>query len=179
MPITVGGGVRTESDAIKLFSNGADKISINSAAVRNPNIINLLYKKIGSQSLVILIEAKKISENKWEVYTENGREKSGIDVFEWIKKVVQLGAGEIIITSIDKEGTMRGPDYKLAEKSSKISTVPILYCGGIGDMQDIINLVNISNIDGVVLASLLHYDKINVQEIKRKLKKFKKVRIDY
>jgi cyclase len=179
VPITVGGGIRSEKDAMRLFSNGADKISINSAAVKNPNIINKLFKKLGSQSVVVTIEAKKTSDNLWEVYIENGREKTGICVFDWIKKIIDLGAGEIILTSIDKEGTKRGPDLELVEKVSRISTIPFIYCGGFGNIDHIIQLVKNSNVDGVALASVLHYGKLEINEIKNKLKTFVNIRLDY
>jgi len=179
VPITVGGGIRNENDAMKLFSNGADKISINSAAVKDPNIIKKLFKKLGAQSVVISIEAKKISEYEWEVYIENGREKTGIKVSEWIKKIIDLGAGEIILTSIDKEGTKRGPDFYLAETASKISTIPLIYCGGFGTIDHIIKLVKNSNVDGIALASVLHYEKLEISEIKNKLKKIVNIRTDY
>lgn len=179
VPITVGGGVRSEKDAMKLFSNGADKISINSAGVKEPNIINKLFKKLGSQSLVVSIEAKKISDNVWEVYIENGREKTGINVMDWIKKVTDLGAGEIILTSIDKEGTKRGPDLGLAELASNISKVPLIYCGGFGNVDHIIELVKNTNVDGVALASVLHYKILDIKEIKDRLKSLVNIRLDY
>lgn len=179
VPITVGGGVRNEKDAMKLFSNGADKISINSAAVKNPEIINKLFKKLGSQSVVVTIEAKKTSDNIWEVYIENGREKTGINVLDWIKKITDLGAGEIILTSIDKEGTKRGPDLELAEIASRISTVPLIYCGGFGNIKHIVELVKNSNVDGIALASVLHYGNLEISEIKNELKSFMNIRLDY
>ena len=179
VPITVGGGIRTEKDAFKLFSNGADKISLNSAAIKKPNLIKQLVRKLGSQSVVVSIEAKKINDNHWEAYIENGRERTGINVLDWVKKIIDLGAGEIIITSIDKEGTMRGPDYALAEEVSRLSSIPFIYCGGFGKIDHILNLVKNSNVDGIAIASLLHYKKIEIFEIKEKLKRYVNIRSDY
>ena len=128
---------------------------------------------------MVTIEAKKTSDNIWEVYIENGREKTGINVLNWIKKITDLGAGEIILTSIDKEGTKRGPDLELAETASRISTVPLIYCGGFGNIDHIIELVKNSNVDGIALASVLHYRTLEISEIKNKLKSFVNIRSDY
>lgn len=179
VPITIGGGIRSLNDAKNLFSNGADKISINSAAVKNPNLIKELTNCFGSQSVVVSIDAKKKGSNEWEVYIENGREKTGLDVFEWTQTIVNNGAGEIIITSIDKEGTMRGCDIELTKKVSEISSIPVIASGGVGKIDHIIELVKNTEIEGLALASSLHYKKLILNEIKDAIKDFRKVRFDY
>ena len=179
VPITIGGGIRSLNDAAKLFSNGADKISINSAAVKNPNLISEMSACFGSQSIVVSIDAKKIFANKWEVYVENGREKTGLDVFEWLKIIIEKGAGEIIITSIDKEGTIRGCDVELIKKISEISTIPVIASGGVGKIDHIIELLKNTEIEGLAIASSIHYKKINLDETKRAIKNLRKVRFDY
>ena len=125
IPITVGGGIRSKEDAHKILRNGADKVALNTAAVTNPNLINDLAKIFGSQCIVISIEAKKISNDKWEVFTQNGRNKTGLDVISWVKKVISLGAGEVLLTSIDKDGT-KGFDLDLIKEFQRFVSSP--YC---------------------------------------------------
>ena len=129
IPITVGGGIRSVKNAYEMFRCGADKIAINTAAVKNPLFLKELVKEFGSQSIVISIEAKKNSENKWEVYTECGRERTGLDVIEWANKCVSSGVGEILITSVDKEGTCKGFDIELTKELTNKFNVPIIACG--------------------------------------------------
>ena len=169
IPITVGGGVRSFSDANELLNSGADKIAINTAAVQNPKLIRNIVDKIGSQSLVISIDAKKRSEGKWEVYVNNGRDRTGIDVIYWIKKVIDMGAGEILITSIDCEGTRKGFDYDLAKNSQKVSTIPTIISGGCGELQHLQKLKSFSNIDAVAVADCIHYNRISIKDLKNTL----------
>lgn len=167
IPITVGGGIRTIDDIKIALKNGADKVAINSAAVRNPDFIRRASEIFGSQCIVSSIEAKKVDENKWEVYTDNGREPSGLNVLEWIKEVEKLGAGEVFLTSIDKDGTKKGFDIHLNQAVSDIVSIPIISSGGMGTCDDAVNLLKKTNIDAIAVASLLHYKMQSVQDIKR------------
>lgn len=168
VPITIGGGIRTLEDAEKSFMAGADKVFINSQAVKNPNFINKLSKKFGSQSVVVNIEVKKFENNRWEVFITNGRDRTEIEVTDWIKKCEDLGAGEIMITSIDKEGTGKGPDLELLNQVQNHTNLPLIYSGGVGNLQHIKNLSRIS-IDGLALSRVLHYNLLDIQEIKSAL----------
>ena len=167
IPITVGGGIRSLKDAYEMFRCGADKIAINTAAVKNPKLISELVKEFGSQSIVLSIEAKIITNNKWEVYTECGRERTGLDVVEWAKKCVNLGIGEILITSVDKEGTRKGFDLELIKKLTDSFNTPIIASGGMGNNQHLHELIENTNVDAVCIASLLHYNKSTIKEIRK------------
>lgn len=169
IPITVGGGVRNLEDANILLNAGADKIAVNTAAVKNPNLIKEIADQIGSQSLVISIDAKKRTENFWEVYTNNGRDRTEVDVVDWIKKVQDLGAGEILLTSIDQEGTRKGFDYDLIKLIYKTTNVPLILSGGFGDLSHIKNLKRISKIDAIAVADAIHYDRFPIKTIKENL----------
>tara|TARA_Y100000591_G_scaffold331603_1_gene366023 strand:+ start:2873 stop:3622 length:750 start_codon:yes stop_codon:yes gene_type:complete len=166
VPITAGGGIREIKDVEKLLKNGADKVFVNTGAVNNPQLINDLVKEFGSQSIVCSIEAKKISENKWEVYTENGREKTNLDLLEWLTEAVDRGAGEVILTSIDNDGTKKGFDLQLFEKINKSCDVPLIFSGGMSCPQDILGLENLTQSDGIALASILHYENYSIRDIK-------------
>ena len=168
VPLTVGGGIRTIQDAEKSFESGADKISINSQAVKNPDFIKTLSKKFGSQSIVVSIETKKFANNQWEVFVTNGRDKTGLEVSDWVKKCEDLGAGEIFLTSIDFEGTGKGPDYDLIKLVQSSTNLPIIYSGGVGDLNHIKKLSNL-NIDALALARVLHYNYLTIGEIKKNL----------
>ena len=178
VPITVGGGIRTVNDAKRMFLNGADKVAVNSAAIKNPSLISELANTFGSQSVVVSIEAKNIGAYNWEAYVDNGREKTGKDVFEWTKQAIDFGAGEILITSIDKDGTLKGFDLDLINNISKLSTVPIVVSGGMGKIEDAEKILNNQNIDGIAVASLIHYKKSDIYKIKRELnEKSERIRI--
>lgn len=169
VPITVGGGIRKIEDIQTALNAGADKIAINTKAVNNPKFISEASKIFGSQCIVSSIEAKKISEAKWEVYTDNGREPSGKDVVEWVKELEQLGAGEIMITSIDNEGTKRGFDIDLNRLVAKSVNIPVISSGGAGSSNDIINLVQNTNVSAVALASLIHYEIESIENVKKNI----------
>tara|TARA_B110000858_G_C17796401_1_gene472642 strand:+ start:872 stop:1639 length:768 start_codon:yes stop_codon:yes gene_type:complete len=166
IPITVGGGIRSVKNAYEMFRCGADKIAINTAAVKNPLFLKELVKEFGSQSIVISIEAKKNSENKWEVYTECGRERTGLDVIEWANKCVNSGVGEILITSVDKEGTCKGFDIELTKELTNKFNVPIIACGGMGSKEHLFDLIENTNVDAVCMANILHYKKFTIKEIR-------------
>jgi imidazole glycerol-phosphate synthase subunit HisF len=169
IPITVGGGIRTVDDIRIALKSGADKVAINTAAVQDPDFINKASKIFGSQCIVSSIEAKKVDEDKWEVYTDNGREPTGLDVLEWVKEVEKLGAGEVILTSIDKEGTKKGFDLRLNQAVADSVSIPIISSGGMGNSGDAIHLLKNSNTDAIAIASVLHYGLENIQDIKRAL----------
>jgi len=169
IPITVGGGVRSVEDARKLLNNGSDKVAINSAALKNSFLISELANHIGSCSIVLSIEAKKIS-NDWYAFSNCGRDNSGKKVIDWLKQAVRLGVGEVILTSIDKEGTESGFDLDLLKSLAQLNiNFPLIISGGIRNISDIDMARKILNISGVSLASVLHYKKITINEIKKDL----------
>jgi imidazole glycerol-phosphate synthase subunit HisF len=165
IPFTVGGGIRSVEDAVKIFDSGADKISINTKAVQNPILIKDLVKKFGSQAVVLSVEAKKVSKNKWEPYIETGREKTDLDLVEWIKQATELGAGEILLTSIDKEGTCQGFDLDLIFEVSKNTKVPVIASGGFGNLEDL-ELAEKAGADAVAVAHTIHYKKLSLRQIR-------------
>ncbi|MBI2658431.1 imidazole glycerol phosphate synthase subunit HisF [Candidatus Woesearchaeota archaeon] len=171
IPFTVGGGVRTLDDISLFLKAGADKVAINTAITKNPDLITKASRMFGSQCIVASIEAKKAPENKWEAYTENGREKTGLDVVKWAKKVEKLGAGEILLTSIDKEGTKKGFDIELIKQVSEAVSVPLIVCGGAGNAGHIVECIESGNIDAVAVSSILHYGTSTIGEIKNHLAK--------
>ena len=167
IPITVGGGIRSVEDARLIFKNGADKIALNSAAIQNPSLISELANIFGSSSIVVSIEAKEKSISSWEAFTECGRTHSGLDVLKWCKTVEKLGAGEILITSIDKEGTRKGFDLGLVEAVTNSVKIPIISSGGMGKLDDFKNIIHNSKADAVSMAYILHYNKISLKEIRK------------
>jgi cyclase len=160
IPITVGGGLRTINDINEVLRSGADKVSINTAAIRNPNFISEAANKFGSSTIVVAIEAIKQINGEYHCFVDNGREETKIEVTKWAKEVQNLGAGEIIITSVDKEGTKEGLDLDLIEKISNVVSIPIIVHGGVGNFEDIRKGIN-AGADGVAIASLLHYNTFN------------------
>lgn len=177
VPITVGGGIRSIEDIQTALNAGADKTAINTAAVRNPNFIKEASEIFGSQCIVASIEAKKIANSKWEVYVDNGREPTGKDVLEWAKEVESLGAGEIMITSIDKEGTKRGYDLELNKLISELVSIPIIASGGAGSKEHIFDAITNTNIDAVSIASVFHYNIETVNSLKEYLINEKNINI--
>ena len=173
IPITVGGGIRSLEDALNVLRVGADKIAINTAAVKRPELISEISNTLGSQSVVLSVEAKKIKNNKGEVFIENGRESSGVDVMEWIKRGEVYGAGEILLTSIDRDGTGKGFDLDLIKLATENVSIPVIASGGIGIIQDIYEAITLSNTDAIAMAYALHYDKINFNDVRNKLNSHK------
>jgi cyclase len=169
IPITIGGGLRTVSDVEAALRAGADKVAINTAAVKRPEFVQEVANKFGSQCMVLGVEAMSTSKGKWEVYYDNGREKTGIDVKEWCIDSVARGAGEILLTSIDQEGTCKGFDLDLIKTISTCVNVPVIASGGAGSLDDIENVLVSGCADAVAIAHLLHYNKTTVTEIKTKL----------
>ena len=166
IPLTVGGGIRTVENVRDVLRSGADKVAINTSAIKRPELIREISNKFGSQCLVLSIEAKKVNESKWEAYYDNGREKTGIDVIEWAKRGCELGAGEILITSVDMEGTAKGFDVDLVKAVSDSVPIPVIASGGMGNLNDMINVINDGRADGVAMAHVLHYKKLTVQEVR-------------
>lgn len=170
VPMTVGGGIRSLDDVDDLMRSGADKVAINSGAINNPLLIGKIAKKYGSQAVVLSVEAKKIyNENRWEAYTENGREKSGLDVLEWAVRGVSLGAGEIIVTSVDQEGTQRGYDLDLIKGVTSAVNVPVIASGGMGKLNHACEIILEGKADAIAMAHVLHYGKISIKEVRQHL----------
>ena len=165
VPITMGGGIRSIDDVKAALNSGADKVAINSAIVNNPELVNEISNIYGSQILVASIEAKQ-KNNNWEVFINNGREPTGINVINWAKELERRGIGELLVTSIDKEGTQRGFDLELYSSLGKEVNVPIIASGGAGNINHIKYLDKNTNVQGIALASVLHYEKLEVNEIK-------------
>ena len=170
MPLTVGGGVRSINDIRKLLLCGADKVSINTAAIRNPSLVKKSSNKFGNQCIVVAIDAKKVKKNKWEIFTHGGRKKTGIDAINWAKKMESLGAGEILLTSMDKDGTKSGFDLELTKKISKIVNIPVVASGGVGNIQHLIDGIKIGKASAVLAASIFHYGKYTIKQVKKKMK---------
>ena len=172
VPMTVGGGVRSIEDVTALLRAGADKVAINTAAVRRPELISEVSRRFGSQCMVLSIEAKRQGLGHWEVYTDCGRERSGVDAIEWARKGVELGAGEILITSIDMEGTRRGFDCELTKSISAIVNVPVIASGGYGQNEHIRKIVD-AGADAVAFADALHYQRTTMQELRTAFREYR------
>lgn len=172
VPLTVGGGIRSVEDAVLLLRSGADKIALNTAATKNPELIKDLSKKLGSQCVVVSIEAKRVAEKKWEAYIDNGREKTGLDAVQWAKKAEDLGAGEILLTSVDMEGTRRGFESELIRQVSENVSIPVIASGGMGTVEHIIEVVNTGKADAVAIADALHYSRFSIKDIRESLRSY-------
>jgi len=166
IPITVGGGVRSLADVERLLQCGADKIAINTAAVRRPELIAEVSKRFGSQCMVLGVEAKRRPEGGWEAYTDNGREHTGLDPIEWARKAEALGAGEILLTSVDQEGTRRGFDVALTRAVSTAVSIPVIASGGMGEPRHLINVIQEGRADAVAMADVLHYKHLGLDELR-------------
>jgi cyclase len=166
VPITVGGGVRSVEDVSGLLRSGADKVAINTAAIKRPELITEVSRRFGSQCVVLSIEAKQIAPGKWEAYTDNGRERTGMDVVEWAVKGTQLGAGEILLTSVDKEGTRKGFDVDLTRAVSSAVPIPVIASGGMGQPSHLIDVVAGGCADAVAMADVLHYGRLSLQSLR-------------
>jgi len=171
MPLTVGGGVRSVSDIQALLSSGADKVSINTAAVDDPNLIYEASSKFGSQCIVVAIDAKHVSGNNWEIFTHGGRTSTGINAIEFSKKITSLGAGEILLTSMDKDGTKSGYDNGLLKAVSEEVSIPVIASGGVGKIEDLIDGVRLGGASAVLAASIFHFGEISIQDAKLAMSK--------
>lgn len=166
VPIVVGGGIRSLSDARAILARGADKVAVNTAALRRPKLLYEIAQEFGSQSLVLSVDAKLQPSGVWEAYSDGGREHSGWLVDEWICEAQAYGVGELLVTSIDREGMRNGFDLELAEMVSKIATVPVILSGGFGEASHIKNLTEVASIDGIAVAHSLHYRQSAISELK-------------
>ena len=171
MPLTVGGGIRTLEDIHALLQAGADKVSINTTAIQNPNFIKEAAERFGSQCIVLAIDAKKKTESQgWEVYTHGGRNATGLDAINWAKKGVNLGAGEILLTSMDADGTKQGYDIALTRTVSEAVSVPIIASGGAGQLLHFHEVLSEGKADAVLAASLFHFGEFTIPQVKTYLK---------
>lgn len=166
VPITVGGGIRSVEDARTLLRAGADKVAINTAAIKEPKLIRQLSDVWGSSTIVLSIEAKKTGDKKWEAYTDNGRERTGLDVVQWAETGAKLGAGEILITSVDQEGTKKGFDCELVAGITRNVDIPVIASGGFGALEHVTQLMNVAKPTGVAIADSLHYNRFSLDQIR-------------
>jgi len=166
MPLTVGGGIQSVEDMHRLLSAGADKISINTAAVNDPSLITRGAKRFGSQCIIIAVDARKTEEDRWEVVTYGGRKSTGLDAIEWVKNAISLGAGEVLLTSMDADGTLSGYDLELTLRVAESVKVPIIASGGAGSMKDFADVLTIGKADAALAASLFHDNELTIPDLK-------------
>lgn len=169
MPLTVGGGIGSIETVERLLKAGADKVSVNTLAVKNPDLVRFLSKRFGSQCIVVAIDAKKIG-IRWEVYTHGGRKPSGLDAVEWAKKVADLGAGEILLTSMDRDGTKKGYDIPLTRAISEAVNIPVIASGGAGRLEHLYEALTAGKADAVLAASIFHFREYSIRQAKEFLK---------
>ena len=170
MPLTVGGGIRTNEDIRQMLGSGADKISVNTAAVKDPYIISSGAELFGSQCIVLAVDAKKCGEDKWEVYLNGGRTPTGMDVIEWVRKGTALGAGEILLTSMDADGTKDGYDIALTKAVAEAVSVPVIASGGAGKMEHFYDVLILGKADAVLAASVFHFGQFSIGDVKKYLR---------
>lgn len=166
MPLTVGGGVRTLNDIRMLLLAGADKVSINTAAVHNPEFVKEAAEKFGSQCIVVAIDAKSVGENKFEIFTHGGRNATGIDAVEWAKRMVDYGAGEILLTSMDRDGTKQGFNLPLTRAIADAARVPVIASGGVGELQHFVDGVTEGHASALLAASVFHFGQFSIKQVK-------------
>ena len=169
IPLTVGGGVRKLDDIKKLLRSGADKVSINTSAVENPDFIKEAADKFGSQCIVVAVDAKATS-NSWEVVTYGGRNRTGLDVLEWTQQVTEFGAGEILLTSMDRDGTKEGFDNKLVSRVSSGISIPVIASGGVGNLDHLVDGIKIGGAEAVLAAGIFHYSEYSIREAKEAMR---------
>jgi len=169
MPLTVGGGVRTLEDIRNLLLAGADKVSINTAAVNNKNLVKESSEKFGSQCIVVAVDAKKVKENKWEIFTHGGRKSTGIDALKFVEKMESMGAGEILLTSMDRDGTKKGYDLDLTKKVSNLVNIPVIASGGVGNLEHLRQGIKIGRANAVLAASIFHFGEFSIKDAKKYL----------
>lgn len=166
IPLTVGGGIRSVADMKKMLQAGADKISLNSAAIKNPELIRQGAEKFGSQCIVVAVDAKRMDSGSWHVFVKGGREDTGLDVIEWVKQAVALGAGEILLTSMDADGTKQGYDLVLNQAVCDAVTVPVIASGGCGNQEDILEVFEQTEVTAALAASIFHYGEVKIPDLK-------------
>ena len=170
IPFTVGGGIRSVEDAAKVIAAGADKVSINTAAIKNINFVKEASKKFGTQCMVVAVDAKKVGDDRWEIFTHGGREKTGLDAIEFSKKAEANGAGEILLTSMDKDGTKTGYDIELLNTVTKSINIPVIASGGAGSLEHLYDAIKSGGASAVLAASIFHYGEYTIKETKEYLK---------
>jgi cyclase len=170
VPMTVGGGIRSIDDVTQILRAGADKVAVNTAAIARPQLVSEIARQFGSQCMVISVEAKQVAPGRWEAFTDNGREYTGLDAVEWAKKAVSLGAGEILLTSIDREGTRKGFDLELVRAVTESVAVPVIASGGMGTPSDIVDVVRIAGADAAAMADILHYKRATIGDVRNEAK---------
>jgi len=170
IPLTVGGGVRAVADVRRLLNAGADKVSMNTAAVQNPQLVADASSKVGSQCIVVAIDAKQTTPGRWEVFTHGGRNGTGIDAVAWARQVQALGAGEILLTSMDRDGTRNGFDLALTRAVSEAVDIPVIASGGVGTLQHLADGIIAGKADAVLAASIFHYGEFTVRQAKEYLR---------
>ncbi len=170
IPLTVGGGVSGLEDIRELLRAGADKVSINTAAVQNPELVSMAAKEFGSQCIVVAIDAKRVSETRWEVYIKGGRVPTGMDALYWARRVEELGAGEILLTSMDRDGTKLGYDLELTSLISSAVNIPVIASGGAGKLEHFYEALAIAGADAALAASVFHYGELKIRDVKNFLK---------
>lgn len=166
IPLTVTGGLRSVEDVRAVLRAGADKVGINTAATKRPDLISEVARKFGSQCMVLSIEAKQVGPGRWEAYADNGRERTGLDVVDWARRGVELGAGEILVTSVDREGTREGYDVELLAAVTSSVSVPVIASGGMGKPQHLVEAVRRGGADAVAVADLLHYGRARLEDLR-------------
>lgn len=166
VPMTVGGGIRSVDDAMQVLRAGADKVAVNTGAVTNPALITAIARRFGSQCMVLSVEAMQVAPGQWHAFTDNGRERTGLDVVEWVRRGVELGAGEVLITSVDREGTRKGFDCALVRAVSDAVPVPVIASGGMGTPEHLVEVVRTGGADAVAMADILHYKRATVGDIR-------------
>ncbi len=171
IPLTIGGGIRSINDVNNALRAGADKVAINTHAIHHPDFLSNAAKKFGSQCIVLSVEAKKIGDKKWEAYTDGGREKTGVDVINWIKRAIKQGVGEILITSIDKDGTKSGYDFDLINATMKFAPIPVIAHGGARNLDSVREVIEECKPDAVSASSIFHYNDIDIRKLKSFLNK--------
>jgi imidazole glycerol-phosphate synthase subunit HisF len=169
VPLTVGGGIRNVDDITAALRSGADKVAINTAAIARPQFIREAAEALGSQCIVLSVEAKSRGTDRWEALTDNGRERTGVDVVPWVAEAERLGAGEILITSVDMEGTRKGFDHALFRAVREVVQIPVIGCGGAGSAKHVIDAVQQDGLDAIACASILHYDRCSIPALKAAL----------
>ena len=170
IPFTVGGGIRTAADIRTMLTAGADKVSFNTAAVKNPELLAEGARQFGSQCIVLAVDARQCGSDKWEVYVNGGRTPTGLDVLEWVKRGTALGAGEILLTSMDKDGTKDGYDIALTRAVSEAVTVPVIASGGAGELEHFYEVLTAGKADAVLAASVFHFGQFTVRQVKEYLR---------
>lgn len=171
IPLTVGGGIRKIEDVRAMLNAGADKVAINTAAVDNPEFVREAAQKFGSQCIVVAIDAKQVSDDpkKWEIFTHGGRKETGLDAIEWAKKMVEYGAGEILLTSMDRDGTKQGFDLDLTRAICDAVSVPVIASGGVGNLDHLVDGIKQGHADAVLAASIFHFGEYSIEEAKRRM----------